>query len=127
MNIIFDKNGTIFDTRTNREILDKTPLSVCYTLNADDITKGKKPPQTPYADRRDELIFMGDKWYATNTKTTLTATTYKNGLLFHMETKANNLSEFGINLPLNFMGKLNGGGWKNQYLFWRVNSADFEL
>ncbi|MBO4982421.1 MAG: hypothetical protein J6D23_00025 [Clostridia bacterium] len=117
MSIIFDKNGIIFETRTNREILDKTPLSVCYTLNTDDITKGKKPPQTPYADRHDELIFIGDKWYATNTKTTLTATTYKNGLLFHMETKANNLSEFGINLPLNFMGKLNGGGWKNQYLF----------
>ncbi len=117
MSIIFDKSGIIFDTRANREILDKSPLSVCYTLNTDDITKGKKPPQTPYADRRDIFEFYGDRWYARDTKTTLTVSSFDNGLTFNMETELDTVSELGINLPLNFMGKLNGGSWQNQYLF----------
>ena len=118
MSIIFKKeSGIIFDTRAGREILDKSPLSVCYTLDTDDITKGKKPPQTPYADRRDALEVQGNGWYARDTKTTLTVSPLYNGLIFNMETELDTVSELGINLPLNFMGKLDGGGWQNQYLF----------
>ena len=92
-------------------------LSVCYTLDADDITKGKKPPQTPYADRKDPLVKACGFWLGRDTNTVLEMKPYLNGVEIHASSKREDLSEFGINLPLNFMGKRDGGGWESQYLF----------
>lgn len=112
--IITIVNGEIVDLRApNDKILNGEPLSVCYTLNEDDITKGQKPSCTPYNDRKD--IF--DKGKATKTKSTISAEKYKKGLILELKTDKDDLSEYGINLPFNFMGKKEGGGWKNQFLF----------
>ena len=114
MSIIFDKaRGTLLDTRTGESILNGAPLSLCYTLDSDDITKGKKPPQTPYADRQDILL----NGHGRDTKSTLSATPLFDGVLLTVNTQGDNLSELGLNLPFNFMGKKNGGGWQSQYLF----------
>ena len=111
--LIFE-NGEIRDLRAPLDkILNGEPLSVCYTLNTDDITKGQKPSCTPYNDRKDII----ENGYASNTESTLSVQKYKKGLIFELKTPKDDISEYGINLPLNFMGKREGGGWENQFLF----------
>lgn len=92
-------------------------ISVCYTLLSDDITAGKKPPQTPFSDRQDNLTAQDGALYGKETKTTLTKEPYRDGVRITARAEAQNLSEYGINLPFNFMSKKNGGGWESQYLF----------
>ena len=106
-----------FDFYENTRILNGGELSVCYTLATDDITKGKKPPQTPYVDRRDDLVFENGVWVGKMTESILEIKPFLNGKLVTVTSTGENLSEFGVNLPLNFMGKKNGGGWENQFLF----------
>ena len=91
------------------------PLSISYTLLSDDITKGEKTPMTPYDGRTAYFDdgFMCDELSAVLKYKELSG----GGLKISLETDRKDLSEFGLNLPLNFMGKKNGGGWKNQYLF----------
>lgn len=91
--------------------------SICYTLSNDDLTKGKKPPQTPYVDRQDTLLPSGEKWVGEKTNSTLEISPYLNGYMLTLSSEGEDISEFGINLPINFMSKKNGGGWENQYLF----------
>lgn len=91
--------------------------SVCYTLITDDITKGKKPPQTPYVDRQDPLLYNGDFWVGENTLSTITISPYMSGYRLSLCANGEGISELGINLPINFMSKKNGGGWENQFLF----------
>lgn len=109
------ENNTIVDTRAlNDKIINGADISICYTLKTDDITKGKTPSCTPYIDRVDNF----DKsLFAKATKSTLKISSYKNGVLFDLTSSGELLSEYGINLPFNFMGKKNGGGWENQFLF----------
>ncbi len=112
--IITVVNGEIRDLRApNDKILNGEPLSVCYTLIDDDITKGQKPSCTPFNDRKD--IF--EKGKAIKTKTTISAEKYKKGLILELKTDKDEFSEYGINLPINFMGKKDGGGYENQFLF----------
>ena len=58
--------------------------------------------------------------YDEETKTLLTTEFVsfekRRGLKIVMQTARDDLSEFSLELPLNFMGKKNGGGWQNQYL-----------
>ena len=111
--LAFD-GSQIFDLRApNDKIINGEPISVCYTLMTDDITTGKKPSCTPYSDRTDVLTDC----FAPETNSDLTVKKYKNGLIFELSTKKEGLSEYGINLPFNFMGKKEGGGYKNQFLF----------
>ncbi len=91
--------------------------SICYTLVSDDITKGKKPPQTPYVSRQDDLIFENGIWVGKKTHTAVEYASFLNGIKVTLCSKGEGLSEFGINLPFNFMSKKNGSGWENQYLF----------
>lgn len=112
------ENGRIFDTRCQEDLLFcGDSLGVCYTLMSDDITRGKKPSATPYKDRLDAFRYTDGGWYADETETSLRAETFGDGLLFEMESPRTDLSEYGIHLPFNFMGKRNGGGWENQFLF----------
>ena len=108
----------IVDTRCpNDKIINGGDISVCYTLNTDDITKGKKPSCTPYQDREDKLVIENDLFCGKETGTTLKTYEYENGIIIELFSKRDDLSEYGINLPFNFMGKLNGGGFENQFLF----------
>ena len=88
-------------------------ISVSYTLKIDDITKGEKPPMSPYASRKES--FSGG--FAPLTKTRLTIKRDGGGYLISARSASDELSQFGLNVPFNFMGKKNGGGWRNQFLF----------
>ena len=111
------KNGVIVDTRSPDDIIFNGDFGVAYTLLTDDITKGKKPWGTPYIDRLDIFAPNDDGWYAPDTGTNITATRYEDGLRFDMKTDRCGISEYGAYLPINFMGKFDGGGWTNQFLF----------
>lgn len=107
---------TVYDDR-GIQALNGGDISICYTLKTDDITKGEKKPQTPYVDRIDEIILKDGKWIGELTNSTVEYSPYLDGVSVTVTTKSEDLSEFGVNLPFNFMGKKNGGGWKNQLLF----------
>lgn len=96
-------------------IFNEGKISVCYTLKTDDITKGEKPSNTPYADRTGEFVYDGGLYNA-ETQTRLNVQTCGDGLLFTAERAGDELSEWGLNFPFNFMGKLGGGGHENQFL-----------
>lgn len=111
------------DRNTGCLVLDGTPISVSYTLLSDDITKGERKSETsPYESRQglfniaeksdDRIKLVSDELKAV-------CSVYKDGKAVSLElvTERDDLSEFGLNLPFNFMGKLNCGGYKNQYLF----------
>lgn len=88
-------------------------VHVRYTLKTDDITKGAKPFAMPYRDRKG---YFDETGYCEAAKATLRLTAHKDGIKILLKSELEDISEFGISLPINFMGKLNGGGWENQYL-----------
>ena len=118
MRIVIDGLGKITDTRGPSEpLLAEEGLSIAYTLSRDDITKAKKPPCTPYLDKTDKIEWKNGTGYAKDTKTVIKTDTVLDGIVIDSSAGAEGISEYGINLPFNFMGKRNGGGWSNQYLF----------
>lgn len=97
-------------------------ISVSFTLLSDDITKGEKPQGTPYVSRKSEF---DENLKNAETSSELTVERRFGGYYLKLSTAADNLSEFGLNLPFDFMGKKSGKGWQNQYLFNSpYNSAD---
>lgn len=112
MSLIYNNDiNRIMDTRCENDIIFPYEITLAYTLESDDITKGKKPSCTPFQDRQDyfeygtsekECCYICDK-------------EYKDGLI--LEVYGNDdMSEFGLNLPFNFMGVKGAGGWENQFL-----------
>ncbi len=95
-----------------KEILNGE-ISLSYTLKSDDITHGEHPHGTPYVSRKG--AFVGG--YNAETKSRLTVEEEDGSVKITLTTESEDLSEFGLNLPFNFMGKKNGGGWRRQYLF----------
>ena len=118
MSILINKSGKITDTRnTDIPVLMDGGISIAYTLMSDDVTKAKKQPCTPYLDKTDAIRWENGYGYAENTKTVIKTDTVLDGVIIEASAHAEGISEYGINLPFNFMGKIGGGGWKNQYLF----------
>ncbi len=118
MSIAFDnKKGEIIDTRCAENPLFMGKISICYTLKDDDITKGKKPSATPYQDRTDTLALEGGVLYGANTRSRVSISQIYDGVLIDLECEKDDVSELGLNLPFNFMGKLGGGEWRGQLLF----------
>lgn len=118
MSVVINEFGEITDTRnTVIPVLMGDGISIAYTLMSDDITKGEKPSCTPYLDRTDSLEWENGAGYGNDTKTVIKTDTILDGIIIEASTYAEGISEYGVNLPFNFMGKINGGGWKNQYLF----------
>ena len=89
-------------------------FSVSYTLKTDDITTADKPPMTPYVSRKE---YFDESGYAPETRSILKVWEENSGWRISVKTESDDLSEFGLNIPINFMGKKNAGGWRNQYLF----------
>ena len=100
-----------YEELKNKYFIDD--FSVSYTLKSDDITKGEKPPMSPYTARK-EYFSDGE---ASFTQTKLEVRRDGNGYMISAKSRSEKISQFGLNLPFNFMGKKNGGGWKRQYLF----------
>lgn len=87
-------------------------MSVCYTLKSDDLRAFERPECSPYGDRK--AYFGGE---AEKLGFTLSAEEKNGGLEFCLGGEGGaECAEFGVNLPLDFMGK-KGGNWKEQYLF----------
>ena len=112
MSLIFTENNKIIDTRCPDDTILSDEISVAYTLMSDDITVGKKPSCTPFQDRCDYFEYSLSK----NECCQISTASYKDGLIIDVYGNEN-MSEFGLNLPFNFMGKKNLGGWENQFLF----------
>ena len=98
-------------------------MSVSYTLKSDDITTGAKPQGTPYLSRKG---IFDENGINAETNSRLSVSEKYGGFVVELKTfgsendgakSADKLSEYGLNLPLKFMGKKNCGGWKKQYLF----------
>lgn len=110
------KNGKIVfadESFDNAVMVDK--ISVSYTLKSEDITKQQKVECTPYVSHKE---YFSENGKAEKTKTLLSVTPIEHGgLQFFVQTQSDELSEFGVYLPFNFMSKLNGGEWKRQFLF----------
>ena len=115
-----DTNLQLIDERFPLDkIFWKENVSLCYTLKSDDITKCERLPDytTPYTDRTGEFVCDGERWVEKATGAVLNTKTIGAGIEFTLQCDNDSLSEWGINLPFNFMGKKNGGGWENQFLF----------
>jgi len=113
----YDDNLQIKDERCPDDLIfNEGKISVCYTLKTDDITHGEKPSGTPYTDRTGAFV-IGKGFEDRVSKTRLKIQPFLNGLSFVAEHDNEALSEWGLNLPFNFMGKLNGGDFTRQFLF----------
>ena len=99
------------------KIFNGEGVTLSYTLQSDDITQGEKVESTPYVSRKGEFIAVNDMCVHQETQTSLAVEEVNDGLKFSLICNGLNISEWGVNLPFNFMGKLNGGGWEKQYLF----------
>lgn len=95
------------------DYLNGDRIHVRYTCMEDDITRGRKPAGMPYLDRRADFDGSG---YSVETDSHIQVLPFGEGLKILLDTGRRDLSEFGISIPVNFMGKKNGGGWENQYL-----------
>lgn len=111
------------DKETGYPVIHGGDLSISYTLKSDDITKfPRNYDTTPYESRTGVLTVMeqtenGFTLSNQELKTNLTVTQERELLWLELTTENEEFSEFGLNLPFNFMGKLQGGGYENQYLF----------
>ena len=112
-----------YDDETGYPIFWGDRLSISYTLTTDDITQGERRNGcSPYESRMGEFSHFQELqsgYFLENEElqTQLTINQKKDRLDFSLTTTNDTFSEFGLNLPFNFMGKLNGGGYGNQYLF----------
>ena len=124
--ICIKENGTALrftDSRTGWPVIHGGNLSISYTLKTDDVTKWERPHDcTPFDSRVGELVLTEaaeNRYVLSNSqlKTTLTVTGEAELVRLTLATENEDFSQFGLNLPFNFMGKLEGGGYENQYLF----------
>ena len=99
----------------------KGEYTVSYTFLNDDITKGEHPGGTPYVSRKGSFDSSG---YNAETKSRIKIKENNSAVQIILTTESDELSEFGLNLPFNFMGKKDGGGWRKQYLFNSPYSSD---
>ncbi len=120
-----NQNGKLrlTDTATGFPVLHGDDLSISYTLKTDDVTTWERPHEcTPYESRVGALTVtdtLKNGYVLSNAElqTTLQVTWEDEILWMELSTENRDFSEFGLNLPFNFMGKLQGGGYENQYLF----------
>ncbi len=114
-----------YDVKTHIPIMCDD-LSFSFTYKTDDITKGiRELDTTPYISRKGLFNIVKKDFSNSNNytllgedeKTKLHVEQKADFITFNLTTDSEDYSEFGLNLPLNFMGKLNSGGYKNQYLF----------
>ena len=112
MSLILNEFNKIIDTRCPEDVILSDEISLAYTLKSDDITVGKKKSCTPFQDRWDRFKNGASE----KELCPIYAKEYGDGLIIDIYGN-DDMSEFGVNLPFNFMGKKNLGGWENQFLF----------
>ena len=114
---------SLVDLKSGWPVLWGADLSITYTLKTDDITTQPRPHDcTPFESREGTLRVTAreDGCYTLSNedlKTTLQVSEAGENILLELSTEYDGFSQFGLNFPFNFMGKLQGGGYENQYLF----------
>ena len=88
-------------------------IHVRYTLKSDNLLEGQTPFGKPYNDRKG---YFDEDGRNVETLSQIRVAEVPKGYQILLTTQSEELSEFGLSLPINFMGKKNGGGWENQYL-----------
>lgn len=110
-----------FGLSSNLSLKDGTCGSACYTYKTDDITSEKCRNCTPYEDRTSiyDIVEQKDEYTVVSKDTKNGITTEfllkGDGLIINSAATNENISEFGINLELNFLGR-KGSIYKNQLL-----------
>ncbi len=123
MRIDLEKNGKLsLVDNEGRSLLFGDELSISYTLAEDDIRGSRLSATTPYESRRGELSLQKkiENGYVFSNRSLQTelAISLVDGVAYvDLRTDSRAFSEFGVNLPFNFMGKLCGGPFQKQYLF----------
>lgn len=108
---------TIEDGRAAGDAILAGMPSVCYTLKGDRLQTGEKPPFTPYIARKDALAYAGQGvWRARDTGASVRISERGEDIVFSLSCPKDDIGEWGLELPFNFMGKKRGGGWRNQFL-----------
>lgn len=107
-------NRIIFENSDFFKAVMVDDVCVSYTLKTDDIKMQKKVECTPYVSRKE---YFDRDMYAPNTKSRLFVQEKDGGVEMFLKTDSDELSEFGLYLPFNFMSKLDGGDWQDQFLF----------
>lgn len=107
-------NRIIFENSDFFNAVMVDDVCVSYTLKTDDIKMQKKVECTPYVSRKE---YFDRDMYAPNTKSRLFVQEKDGGVEMFLKTDSDELSEFGLYLPFNFMSKLDGGDWQDQFLF----------
>jgi len=105
------KNNTLYLEKNNYKInlLNGDSFSFSYTLKNENIRDLYKDNLTPYTSHKALFNEIDDvKLYTQE---------LDDGININIELLSNRYSEWGVNLPFNFMGKVNGNGYTNQYLF----------
>lgn len=108
------------DLRDGRSLLNGGDLSLSYTRKDEDITKGERQNGcSPYDSHEGKLTWDKEKKALRNEEfqSTLSYETLENGIVLTLEGHSSLASEYGLNLPFDFMGKKNSGHYPHQYLF----------
>lgn len=114
---IVSETLSVVDERAPDDVIFSEMPSLCYTFKTDRIDQGEKPLFTPYVSRKDVLTHEGrDVWRARDTGAAVRIFERGGDIVFSLDCPREDVSEWGIELPLNFMGKKGGGGWRNQFL-----------
>ena len=110
------QNRILKDLRGTVSVFCGEELSVAYTLISDDITKGEKPFLSPYSERYDTFSVENDCLVGKETGSRLKVAPFGDGIELVLECNSEQISEFGLHLPFNFLGKLGGGTREGQFL-----------
>lgn len=116
-------NYDFIDLKTNSPIFWGDEISISYTLKCDNIRGGRIATNTPYESRRGNLLMEKETEHgfvlANKSLKTKLSVEIKNDIMYLdlINTDYTEFTQFGLNLPFNFMGKLGGGDCRDQYLF----------
>jgi len=104
--ITVKKNNLFLDNKT--PLLNGDVMSFSYTLKSEDIRSLDKSSMTPYNSHK--------KYFEELNDVSLETSNVDDGVRIEVTLQSDRYSEWGVNLPFNFMGKINGGDYQNQYL-----------
>lgn len=115
---IVSETLSLIDERAPDDVIFSAMPSVCYTLKGDCIQTGEKPLFTPYISRKDALTHEGQSiWRARDTGASVRIFERSGDVVFSLSCPKDDVGEWGLEFPFNFMGKKQRGGWRNQFLF----------
>lgn len=105
---LIDNSLYLLSQNQKINLFNQGDFSFSYTLKSEDIKSQKRTNLTPYVSHTASFNNLND-----------VLMNHKNideGLEISLKINSDKYSEWGVNLPFNFMSKKNGGGYQNQYL-----------